>query len=101
MVYFQTKNTNLGKFWRIWQWKMSVNFVAIWSILWPFVIFYGYLVWFFSFWYVAPRKIWQPCKAFHYIFDFKIDSNQKIFIDIKASPNQGKCTANGCSCFFT
>jgi hypothetical protein len=28
--------------------------VAIWSSLWPFGIF-------FPFWYVAPRKIWQPC----------------------------------------
>jgi hypothetical protein len=37
-------------------------FVAIWSILWPFGIFYSYLVYvFFQFWYVVPRKIWQPC----------------------------------------
>jgi hypothetical protein len=28
-------------------------FVAIWYILWLFGIF-------FSFWYVVPRKIWQP-----------------------------------------
>jgi hypothetical protein len=26
-------------------------------------IFYGYSVYFFPFWYVAPRKIWQPCLA--------------------------------------
>jgi hypothetical protein len=24
-------------------------------------IFYGYLVHFFPFWYVQPRKVWQPC----------------------------------------
>jgi hypothetical protein len=24
MIYFQTKNPNLGKFWRVLQWKMSV-----------------------------------------------------------------------------
>jgi hypothetical protein len=24
-------------------------------------IFYGHLVYFPPFWYVVPRKIWQPC----------------------------------------
>jgi hypothetical protein len=39
----------------------SVYFTAIWyaCILWPFGIFCGYLVYFFPFWYVVPRKIWQ------------------------------------------
>jgi hypothetical protein len=45
----------------------------IWSILMPFGIFYGHLVYFmaiwyilwpfgilFPVWYVVPRKIWQP-----------------------------------------
>jgi hypothetical protein len=36
MAYFQTKNPNLGKFWRVLQWKMLIYFVAIWSILWLF-----------------------------------------------------------------
>jgi hypothetical protein len=36
-----------------------VHFTAIWYILWPFGIFYGYLVYFFPFWYVVSRKIWQ------------------------------------------
>jgi hypothetical protein len=37
-----------------------------WYILWPFGIFYGRLVYFmavwyfFPFWYVEARKIWQP-----------------------------------------
>jgi hypothetical protein len=39
MVYFQTKNPNLGKFWRVLQWKMYANVVAIRSILQPFGIF--------------------------------------------------------------
>jgi hypothetical protein len=59
MVYFHTKNPDLGKFRRVLQWKMSVNyvyahyiglfydylvyFVAIWYILWPFGIFCGHL----------------------------------------------------------
>jgi hypothetical protein len=32
----------------------------IWYILWTFGIFYGHLEYFFPFWYVASRKIWQP-----------------------------------------
>jgi hypothetical protein len=53
MIYFQTNNYNLGKFWRALQWKMLVYFMDIWSILlyiiwytlWQFGIFYGY--WFY------------------------------------------------------
>jgi hypothetical protein len=43
-------------FGRILQWKMLVYFMTIWSIhciwhiLWPFGIFYGYLVHFTPFW---------------------------------------------------
>jgi hypothetical protein len=42
MAYFQTKNSNLGKFWRVLQWKMVVYFMATRSILlplWSFGIF--------------------------------------------------------------
>jgi hypothetical protein len=64
-VCFQTKNPNLGKFWRVLQWKMLVYFMdtfyglllyfmGIWCSSWYFGIF-------FPFWYFAPRKIWQPC----------------------------------------
>jgi hypothetical protein len=79
MVYFQTKNPNLGKIP-----KRSCNgrcwyFIIIVSVLQPNGIFYGHLVhlvviWyifpvlvyfsrfgiFFPFWYIVPRKIWQP-----------------------------------------
>jgi hypothetical protein len=34
--------------------------MTIWSILRPFGIFYGHLVYFPPSWYVAQRKIWQP-----------------------------------------
>jgi hypothetical protein len=44
MVCFQTKKTNLGKFWRVLQWKMLIYFKDTWSILWAFVKFYGHLV---------------------------------------------------------
>jgi hypothetical protein len=31
--------------------------MAIWDVLWLFGIYSGY---FFPFWYIVPRKIWQP-----------------------------------------
>jgi hypothetical protein len=48
MVYFQTKNLNLGKFWRALDGNMLVY-------LWPFGIFgtfYGHLVHFVFIWYI-------------------------------------------------
>jgi hypothetical protein len=71
MAYFQTKNSNLGKFWggrcRHILRPFSIfcknlvyleKFLYIW---WLFGIFHGYLVyWYVGFWYVVPRKIWQP-----------------------------------------
>jgi hypothetical protein len=46
---------------------MLVDFMAIRSILLPFRMFYCHLVYFVvilvyisPFWYVVPRKIWQP-----------------------------------------
>jgi hypothetical protein len=54
MVYFQTKNQNLGKFWRVLQLKILVyfgvhlvHFTAIWYILWPFGTFSSYFVFFY------------------------------------------------------
>jgi hypothetical protein len=44
MACFQTKNPNLGKFWRVLQWKMFVYFMSIWSILWQLEIFNGHLL---------------------------------------------------------
>jgi hypothetical protein len=37
--------------------------VRCWYILWPFGIFSTVLGYFHPFWYVMPRKIWQPCSA--------------------------------------
>jgi hypothetical protein len=50
MVYFQTENPNLGKFWRVLQWKMLVYFMYIWytyftficDILWTFGILFRF-----------------------------------------------------------
>jgi hypothetical protein len=55
MVCFQTKNANLGKFWRVLQWMLLVCFMAIWSILQPFGIFCGNLEHFMIIWYIFPR----------------------------------------------
>jgi hypothetical protein len=48
LVYFQTKNHNLCKFWS----------------LWPFGIFCGHFGIFFPFWCIVPSKIWQPCLVY-------------------------------------
>jgi hypothetical protein len=55
MVCFQTKGPNLGKFWRVLQWKILVYILTIWSILRPSEVFYGHLVYFVVIWYISPR----------------------------------------------
>jgi hypothetical protein len=52
MVYFQTKIRNLGKFCRVFQWKMLVYLMSIWSIILPFGIFCCHLVYFETIWYI-------------------------------------------------
>jgi hypothetical protein len=44
MVSFQTKNTNLGKFWRALKWKLLLYIPVIWNILRPWDIFNRHLV---------------------------------------------------------
>jgi hypothetical protein len=44
MVFFQTKNPNVGKFWRALDWKTLVYFMVIWNSLRPFGIFYCHLL---------------------------------------------------------
>jgi hypothetical protein len=55
MLHFQTQKSDLGKFWRVLQWKMLVYFMAIWSILRSLGIFCGPLVFFWSFGIFLPR----------------------------------------------
>jgi hypothetical protein len=50
MVYFQTKNSHLGIFWRALEQIMLVYFVAIWNIVQPFRTFYGPLVYSLVIW---------------------------------------------------
>jgi hypothetical protein len=54
MVYFQTKNPTLGKFWRALDWKMLICIMPIWNILWTFGIFYDHLV---QFWKALDWKM--------------------------------------------
>jgi hypothetical protein len=64
MAYFQNKDTNLGKFWRVLQWKVLIYFMAIRPILRPLGIFVviWYILWLFGifspFWYIVPIEIW-------------------------------------------
>jgi hypothetical protein len=55
MVCFQTKNPDLGKFWRVLLWKILVYFMTIWYILRPLEIIYGHLVYFVVIWNIFPR----------------------------------------------
>jgi hypothetical protein len=57
MVYFLTKNPNLGNFWRALNWKRSIYCMAIWNLILAICILYGI---FSPFWYIESRKIWQP-----------------------------------------
>jgi hypothetical protein len=52
MVYFQTENPNLGKFWRALDWKMLINFTDNCTTLQTFGIFYDHLVIFVFVWYI-------------------------------------------------
>jgi hypothetical protein len=57
MVYFQTKNPYLGKFLGVLLWKMLVCFIDTWSIVRPFGIFYGQLVYFVATWCIFSRFV--------------------------------------------
>jgi hypothetical protein len=69
MAYFQTKNPNLGKFWRGLLWKMLVYFMAFWSNFrrfgihmthYIFCIFCGHLVYFLRFGTLYREKSGNP-----------------------------------------
>jgi hypothetical protein len=58
MVYLQTKNFNLGKFWRALEWKIAgiiydnlKYLTAIWYTLWPFGIYLNVI------WYIFPLLV--------------------------------------------
>jgi hypothetical protein len=53
-VYFQTKKSKLGKFWRTLEWKMLVYLRVIWNILPPFGKFLKLLGKAVIIWYIFP-----------------------------------------------
>jgi hypothetical protein len=56
MVCFQTKNRNLGTFWRVLQWKMFVYFMDIWSMYFTDIWYiFSHLVYLVVLWYTFPR----------------------------------------------
>jgi hypothetical protein len=52
MVYFQTKNPTLGKFWSALEWKMLVYFI--------FMIYYGHLVYLMTIWKFMGILVYPP-----------------------------------------
>jgi hypothetical protein len=54
MVFFQTKNPNLGKFWKVMRLKIIV-FLAILCILRPNGVFYDHSVHGVVIWYIFSR----------------------------------------------
>jgi hypothetical protein len=52
MVYFRTKNSNLGKFWRTSACQMLIHFLAVWNILRTFGTCYDYFIHFVFIWYI-------------------------------------------------
>jgi hypothetical protein len=58
-IWVNVGGTCDGRFWSILPLFGLFTYLSKWS----FVIFYGYLVYFFPFWYVLARKIWQPCQG--------------------------------------
>jgi hypothetical protein len=61
MACFPTKNPNLGKYWGgLAMEDFCLFYGHLVYFLRPFDVFNGYLVNSVPFWYVVPRKIWQP-----------------------------------------
>jgi hypothetical protein len=57
MLYFQTKNPNLKKFWSALEWKMFEYVMPIWNML--LMLTFGMFLWsfgnFVAFWYIFSR----------------------------------------------
>jgi hypothetical protein len=60
MVYFQTKNPNLGKFFRYLDRKILIRFMSIWNIWLIFWIFYDHFVHFSGFGFMYQEKSGNP-----------------------------------------
>jgi hypothetical protein len=88
MTYLQTKNPNLGKFWR----DLYVN-GRCWSILWPFGLFFSNLVYLVAIWYI----LWLF--GIYPLFWYNVTSKKNLATLIKiakkpptmADPKKRKC----------
>jgi hypothetical protein len=69
MVDFQTKNPNLGKFWKVLQWKI--------------LVFYGYFVYFTVKWYIL-RPFGTLCG--HLVYFSRLG---KLYLDKSSNPAAG------------
>jgi hypothetical protein len=78
MVSFQTKNPNLGKFWRALDGKTLIHFRAIWNILRMFGIFYAHLVHFVIILYIfSGFGIMYLQKSGNTVWKFKKHTNRR------------------------
>jgi hypothetical protein len=77
MGYFQNKNPDLGKFFRVFQWKMLVYYS-----IWPFCLFCGSLVCFWAIEYI----LWLFC----IFFRFKVFCTKKNLATLAATLPQLK-----------
>jgi hypothetical protein len=73
MVYFQTKKTNLGKFWWALDWEMLIYFMAIWNICSTFGIFYHYFIHFLFIWYTFPVLVSCTKKSLAFLHDIQVE----------------------------
>jgi hypothetical protein len=62
MAYFQNKNPNSGKFWRVLHWMMMVYFMAIWYIGGILGIFCGNLAYFPRFGILYHEQSGNPAR---------------------------------------
>jgi hypothetical protein len=80
MVYFQTQNPNLGKFWRALEWKRLVASLAIWKL--PIMAIW-YILWplcnLVAIWYICPRfGTWCQEKSGNPVYELRRDSGYDI-----------------------
>jgi hypothetical protein len=67
MVYFQTKNPKLGKFWRVLQWKMLVYFMVYFTA----IQFYGRFVYFVVIWFLFSVLVYCAKKNLAALFHIR------------------------------
>jgi hypothetical protein len=85
MVYFQTKSTNVGKFWRTLDWKMLEHFMGIWNILRTFRICYDHLVHFSGFGITYQEKSGNPG---HTVVRPSLIVSKKVALTESSSPDE-------------